>query len=140
MFRLRQTSSVPPKDGVHVQAAFLALRAAATSPELPGPPAALLYALRTRLQITASAATGGGLPIAAAMSVCSLVMSPSRLDDPLPELTATLSEKTRLTSPQTLAAWTTVAPLYHLFIAAVCAAVVLAAAGVLDGAGVLADA
>jgi hypothetical protein len=92
MLTLRQTSSVPPKDGVHVHAAFLALRTAATSPEFVGPPAALLYALRILFQITASVASGGGLPSAVATSVCSLVMSPSRLDDPVPELTVTLSE------------------------------------------------
>jgi hypothetical protein len=91
MLTLRQTSSVPPKDGVQFQAAFLALRTAATRPELVGSLAALLYALRTLFQMTASAATGGGLRRAAATAVCSLVMSPSRLDDPLPELTATLS-------------------------------------------------
>src|ERR1017187_3604224 len=95
MLTLRQTSSVPPKDGVHRHGAFLALRTAATNPELVGPPAALLYALRTVFQITASAATGGGLLSAVATSACSFVMSPSRLDDPLPELTATLSAKTR---------------------------------------------
>lgn len=61
MLTLTQTSSVPPKDGVHLHAACLALRAAATSPELVGPPTALLYALRTVFQIAASAATGGGL-------------------------------------------------------------------------------
>src|SRR5580658_5581712 len=89
---LRQTSSVPPKDGIQPHGACSALRTAATSPELVGPPAASLYSVRTLFQITASAATGGGLPTAAATSVCSLAMSPSRLADPLPELTATLSE------------------------------------------------
>jgi hypothetical protein len=39
---LRQTSSVPPKDGVHLHAAPLALRMAATNPELVGSFAALL--------------------------------------------------------------------------------------------------
>lgn len=45
-----------------------------------------------------------------------------------------MSIYTRYTVPQTLAASTTVAPLHHLFIAALCAAVILATDGALaDG-------
>jgi hypothetical protein len=62
----RPGAHVPPNDGVHIHAAFLALRLAATSPELAGSLEALLHAVRALFQITASAASGGGLPSAVA--------------------------------------------------------------------------
>jgi hypothetical protein len=125
----RHTSSVPPTGGAQPHAAALACRLEATSPEPVGPPAALLYATRTLLQITASAATGGGLASAAVIAVCRLVMSPCKLDEPVPEFTAASARSSALTSPHTFAAWTTAWPLYHRCIAADCAAVSLPAAG-----------
>lgn len=107
-----------PEDGVHAQAACWALRLTATRPELVGSPAALLYALRTLRQIRASARTGGVLASAVATSSWSLVMSPCRLDDPLPELTWLSAAASWATSPHTLAATATIRPLYQLRIAA----------------------